>query len=62
MASRRRKPPVKNVLKASLRRLARKIMRQPWNRPGADKSWVVRTHYSYGRLLEAISRAERIET
>lgn len=35
-------------------------MKQPWNRPGTEKSWVMRNHHSFHGLLAAIARAERV--
>jgi hypothetical protein len=51
--------PRKRNLDPKLRRLARKIMAQTWNRPGTDKTWVVLNQYHFQDLLEEIERSRR---
>ena len=41
-------------------RLARWLEAQPWNRPGGDKSWVLRSMWSALTFQWEIARAERV--
>jgi hypothetical protein len=44
---------------AELLRLARWLEAQPWNRPGSDKAWVLRSMHAWRRFVEARKRAVR---
>lgn len=41
-------------------RIARWLEKQPWNKPGADKTWVLRGADVYRRWSEAIRDARRL--
>ncbi len=43
-----------------LRELARRIQGQPWNRPGSDKTWVLRALWEQQRFQVEVSKAERV--
>jgi len=43
-----------------LLRLARWLEAQPWNRPGSDKTWVLRTHWSGFLFSRELRRAVRV--
>jgi hypothetical protein len=40
-------------------RLARWLETQPWNRPGSDKAWVLRAHWSGFLFSREVQRAVR---
>jgi hypothetical protein len=41
-------------------RLARWLEAQPWNRPGSEKSWVLRCHWSAFLFTREVRRAVRV--
>jgi len=43
-----------------LTRLAERIERQPWNRPGSDKRWVLSALAEHQKWLRATKRAKRV--
>ena len=43
-----------------LTRLARWLEAQPWNRPGSDKAWVLRAHWSGFLFSREVHRAVRV--
>ncbi len=46
----------------SLVALAERIESQPWNRPGTDKTWVLRALSTYSRFREEVRQARRVGT
>jgi len=40
--------------------LAARIERQPWNRPGTDKTWVLSALSEHQKWLRAVKRAKRV--
>jgi hypothetical protein len=45
---------------AELLRLARWLEAQPWNRPGTDKTWVLKSMGASLELRRAVQRAKRV--
>lgn len=45
-----------------LARLAARIERRPWNRPGTDKTWVLSALSEHQKWLRAMKRAKRVRT
>lgn len=45
---------------AELERIARWLQAQPWNRPGTDKSWVLRCMLAHRQFVEARRKAVRV--
>jgi hypothetical protein len=43
-----------------LARIAAKIERRPWNRPGTDKTWVLSALAEHQKWLRAMKRAKRV--
>jgi hypothetical protein len=43
-----------------LLRLARWLEAQPWNRPGTDKTWVLRSTTAHRAFAAAVERAVRV--
>jgi hypothetical protein len=42
-----------------LTKLAERIERRPWNRPGTDKTWVLAALSEHQKWLRAMKRAKR---
>ena len=42
--------------------LARRIQQQPWNRPGTDKTWVLRALWQHRIFSKEVRSAERAAT
>ena len=40
--------------------LARRLEQQPWNRPGADKTWVLLALAEHQRFAREVASAERV--
>ena len=40
--------------------LARRIKRQPWNRPGTDKTWVLNAMWNHLLFQREIRQAKRV--
>ena len=40
--------------------IAREIERQPWNRPGTDKTWVLCAMWTQRRFQDEVRRARRV--
>jgi hypothetical protein len=55
---REREPPAPAV-ERGLRELARRIQARPWNRPGTDKSWVLRVMWEQRRFQREVREARR---
>jgi hypothetical protein len=55
-------PPAADVagIGEALRRIAPRVEARPWNRRGADKSWVLRSMWSALLLRGEIQRAKRV--
>jgi len=47
-------------MEARLIRLALRIERRPWNRPGTDKTWVLNALSEHQKWLRAMKRAKRV--
>ena len=45
---------------AELERIARWLQAQPWNLPGADKTWVLKGAWAALQFQRAVMRAERV--
>ncbi len=43
-----------------LSEIARRIERQPWNRPGTDKTWVLHAMWTQHRFREEVRQAKRV--
>jgi hypothetical protein len=43
----------------AIARLAQRISSSEWNRPGADKTWVVETMWEHIRFLGEVAKARR---
>jgi hypothetical protein len=43
-----------------LARIARWLARQPWNRPGSDKTWVLMSAEDHWHWVEAVRHARRV--
>lgn len=48
------------AMDAELERLARWLQSQPWNRPGTDKSWVLRSAWAALQFRAAVRTAVRV--
>jgi hypothetical protein len=44
----------------TLLQLARRIERQPWNRPGSDKTWVLEALWQHRLFAHEVASAERV--
>jgi hypothetical protein len=40
--------------------LARRLERQPWNRPGTDKTWVLQALWQHQLFSKEVRGAERV--
>jgi hypothetical protein len=43
-----------------LAELARWLESRPWNRPGADKTWVLKAMWEHARFMREVKKAERV--
>ena len=43
-----------------LLQLARRLEQQPWNQPGADKTWVLQALSEHRRFTREVASAERV--
>jgi hypothetical protein len=50
------------VMSESWSEIARRIESKPWNRPGADKTWVLNAMSTHLKFQEEIRKAKRIRT
>lgn len=53
-------PVASTTMDAELERIARWLQAQPWNRPGADKTWLPRCMLAHREFVEARRRAIRV--
>jgi hypothetical protein len=44
----------------TLIQLARRLERQPWNRPGTDKTWVLQALWQHRLFAREVASAERV--
>lgn len=51
----------RSMPRPTLKRLARTLEKRPWNRPGTDKTWVLRAMAGYRRFLRTIRSAKRVD-
>ncbi len=47
-------------MQTSLTELAARIQARPWNRPGADKTWVLHAMWSHRVFREQVQNARRV--